>query len=217
MKKYKSIEQSAVDIDEKSNTVVVYYSSFNTEDKVKEIVTPSAFNKTIQELGPAGKDQIYHFKNHRVEVSKPKELIPDHYGLKGVVSFPNTTIGRDTIEEYKFGMWKYHSFGYEVVKQQRKGDITELLELKLFEGSHVLYPCNDYAVTDTVDLKSFGDDLPVMVKMMEDFIAKSKATDETIIRFENTMNEIKSLITQPPKSTEPSKEEIKSIFNKFKN
>lgn len=216
MKQYKSIEQSAVDIDEKSNTVVVYYSSFGSVDKAKEIVTPGAFTKTLKELGPQGKDQIYHFKNHRVEVSKPKELFTDSYGLKAVVEFPNTTLGRDTIEEYKFGMWKYHSFGYSVIKAQQKNDITELLELKLYEGSHVLYPCNDMAVTQLVDLKS-DDEILTLLKKMEAFMSKSSATDETLQRIESQYAEIKSLLTtEPIQVTQPSVEDLKSVFNNFK-
>lgn len=205
MKQYKSIAQQATDIDEKSNTVVVYYAAFNNVDNGGDIIIPTAFTKTIQERGPQGKDLIYHFKNHEEAISKPKELIADSYGLKAVVSFPNTTKGRDTIEEYKFGMWKYHSIGYLPIKQQKSEHGNELHELKLYEGGHVTWPMNEGAITESVDLKS-----------MEQFILKSNATDEAIIRIEKMFNELKALITEPPKGTLPSKKELQSIFDLYK-
>jgi HK97 family phage prohead protease len=208
MKQYKSIAQQATDIDEKSNTVVVYYAAFGNVDNGGDMIMPSAFTKTIQERGPQGKDLIYHFKNHSEAISKPKELIADSYGLKAVVSFPNTTKGRDTIEEYKFGMWKYHSIGYSTVRQHKSKAANELHELKLFEGGHVTWPMNEGAITETVDLKA-----------MQDFINKSNATDEAIQLMQKLLQEfteLKSLITEPVKPTLPNKKEMLSVFEQFK-
>ena len=204
---FKSIyrETPVSDIDEKSNTVVVYYAAFGNVDNGGDIIMPNAFNKTIQERGPKGKDLIYHFKNHKEAISKPKELIVDEYGLKAIVSFPNTTKGRDTVEEYKFGMWKYHSIGYATIKEQKSGKANELHELKLYEGGHVTWPMNEAAITASVDLKS-----------MEEFIAKSKATDEAIKRFELQLAEIKSMLTVPGDATQPTKKDLTEVFSQFK-
>jgi HK97 family phage prohead protease len=205
-KLFKSIyrETPVSDIDEKSNTVVVYYAAFGNVDGGGDLIMPGAFNKTIQERGPKGKDLIYHFKNHSEAISKPKELIVDDYGLKAIVSFPNTSMGRDTVEEYKFGMWKYHSIGYSTIKEQKSAKANELLELKLYEGGHVTWPMNEAAITASVDLKS-----------MEEFISKSKATDETIKRFELQLAEIKSLLTAPVNATQPTREDLIKALSTF--
>jgi len=206
-KLFKSLykEVPVKDIDEKSNTVVVYYAAFGNKDHGGDIISKNAFTKTIQERGPKGKDLIYHFKNHSEAISKPKELSTDDYGLRAVVSFPDTTKGRDTIEEYKFGMWKYHSIGYSTIREEQTKEGNILHELKLYEGGHVTWPMNELAVTAEVDLKS-----------MEEFIRKSNATDEAIARMEQLITEIKSLITAPPKSTPPTKQEMLDVFANFK-
>lgn len=214
MKQFKSLykETPLADIDEKSNTIVVYYAAFDNVDNGGDIISPSAFNKTIKERGPAGKDLIYHFKNHEEAISKPKELTTDAYGLKAVVAFPNTTKGRDTVEEYKFGMWKYHSIGYSTIREQKSDRGMELLELKLYEGGHVTWPMNENAITAMVDLKSDNE----LIKMLQDFIAKSKATDETIQRFEQQLTALQKSVTAPDLSTQPSKEDVMQVFSNFK-
>lgn len=212
-KLYKSFESKAVDIDEKSNVVVVYYAAFGNKDTYHDVIQPGAFTKTISEWGPNGKDLIYHLKDHWEEVSKPKELSQDSYGLRAVVGFPNTTKGRDTIEEYKYGMWKYHSIGYETMKEQKYDDYNDLLELKLYEGSHVKWPANDRAITQLVDLK--GADISSLTKMMEDFIRNSNATDEAIKRMEEQYTELKSLLTEPPKDTQPNMQDYGSVLANF--
>lgn len=215
-KLYKSLETPTADIDEKSNTVTVYYAAFNNVDNGGDIILPSAFTKTIQERGPNGKDLIYHFKDHKEAISKPKELFTDAYGLKAVVSFPNTTKGRDVVEEYKFGLWKYHSIGYATIRKQKSDRGNELQELKLFEGGSVTWPMNELAITSSVDLKEDNPILQKLLKQMEaieEFIANSKATDETIISFEAKLAEIKSLITAPKDITQPNIEAFKAAFN----
>lgn len=195
-------ETPIADIDEKSNTVSVYYAAFNNVDNGGDVILPSAFTKTISERGPAGKDLIYHFKNHKEAISKPKELIVDSFGLKAIVAFPNTTAGRDTVEEYKFGLWKYHSIGYTTILENKSGVNREIVEVKLFEGGHVTWPMNELATTQEVNLKS-----------MEDFIRNSTATDETIKKFMQELQELKSMITKPQSSTLPT--DIKNVFANF--
>jgi hypothetical protein len=65
---------------------------------------------------------------------------------------PNTTLGRDTYELYKDGHITEHSIGFQTVKSQAKSGYNEIQEIKLFEGSSVLWGANSN--TPTVMVKS---------------------------------------------------------------
>lgn len=214
-KLFKAIKQD-VDID--GFTIRGYYAAFNNKDSYNDIIMPGAFTKTILEQGPAGKDMIYHFKNHWEEVAKPKELFQDSYGLGFVVEFPNSTKGRDTIEEFKYGMWKYFSIGYSSVKEEDRDGYQELFELKLFEGSHVLWPANDKAVLTDMknldDLNRFRSQTKNrdVIEVYEKMLAKSTASDERLARMEQELKELKT--TQPP-STVPDLDQYGNILDNF--
>lgn len=216
-KEYKSLSTPVADIDEKSNTVSVYYAAFNTVDNGGDIIMPGAFTKTIQERGPQGKDLIYHFQNHKEAISKPKELFTDDYGLKAIVSFPNTTRGRDVVEEYKFGMWKYHSIGYNTIRNQKSDRGRLLHEVKLFEGGHVTWPMHEGAVTAMVDLKAEDGHIQRLLKALEDMLEKSNATHERLLSIEQQYTELKALITAPENTTQPTVEDFKAVFSKYQN
>ena len=113
-----------------------------------------SFTKSLKENGPQGKNRIWHLFNHSTDkpVSKPKELVEDAFGLKAVVKMPNTTLGRDTYELYKDGHITEHSIGLQTVKSQAKQAANEITEIKLFEGSSVLWGANSN--TPTVMVKS---------------------------------------------------------------
>jgi hypothetical protein len=65
---------------------------------------------------------------------------------------PNTTLGNDTYELYKEGHITEHSIGFQTIKSQAKSGYNEINEIKLFEGSSVLWGAN--ANTPTVGVKS---------------------------------------------------------------
>jgi hypothetical protein len=78
--------------------------------------------------------------------------VEDAFGLKAIVKMPNTTLGRDTYELYKDGHITEHSIGFQTVKSQAKSGYNEIQEIKLFEGSSVLWGANSN--TPTVMVKS---------------------------------------------------------------
>jgi len=150
----KAVSGSVVDMADDSKTVTVYYSAFGNVDSDGDVIMPGAFTKSIKENGPEGKNRIWHLFNHSTDkpVSKPKELMEDTFGLKAVVKMPNTTLGRDTYELYKDGHITEHSIGFQTVKSQAKTGYNEIQEIKLFEGSSVLWGANSN--TPTVMVKS---------------------------------------------------------------
>ena len=150
----KAVSGVPVDMADDTRTIEVYYSAFGNVDSDGDIIMPGSFTKSIKENGPQGKNRIWHLFNHSTDkpVSKPKELVEDAFGLKAIVKMPNTTLGRDTYELYKEGHITEHSIGFQTVKSQAKSGYNEIQEIKLFEGSSVLWGANSN--TPTVMVKS---------------------------------------------------------------
>lgn len=150
----KAVSGAPVDMSDDSRTIVVYYSAFGNVDSDGDAIMPGAFTKSIKENGPQAKNRIWHLFNHSVEkpVSKPFDLLEDTIGLKSYVKMPNTTLGRDTYELYKDGHITEHSIGFQTVKSQAKSGYNEIQEIKLFEGSSVLWGANSN--TPTIMVKS---------------------------------------------------------------
>lgn len=222
----KTIKSDISDIDEKTNTVVAYISAFGNKDRAGDIIVKTAFNKTIKDRGPQGSDEIWFLADHNKDrvVGKPTELVADEFGLKGVFKMLNTLAGRDSIEMYKAGVIKHHSIGYGVVREERKSDYNELQELRLYEGSHVLWPANPMATTQNVDLKALKFDniqqIEELLKNFYYFCQNSKATDETIqmlSRWATKMNQLLSEIksTPPEDTTEPFSQDVADNLAQF--
>ena len=150
----KAVSGTPVDMADDTRTIEVYYSAFGNVDSDGDIIMPGSFTKSIKENGPQGKNRIWHLFNHSTDkpVSKPKELVEDAFGLKAIVKMPNTTLGRDTYELYKEGHITEHSIGFQTIKSQSKTMGNEITEIRLFEGSSVLWGANSN--TPTVMVKS---------------------------------------------------------------
>lgn len=150
----KSVTGTPVDMVDNSRTITVYYSAFGNVDSDGDVITPGAFTKTLQENGPAGKNRVWHLMNHSTDkpVAKPFSLVEDTFGLKGQVKLPNTTLGNDLYQLYKEGHITEHSIGFQTTKSQAKSGYNEITEIKLFEGSSVLWGANSN--TPTVSVKS---------------------------------------------------------------
>lgn len=150
----KAVSGAPIDMADDSRTIIVYYSAFGNVDSDGDVITPGAFTKSIKENGPSAKNRIWHLFNHSTDkpVSKPRSLVEDAFGLKAEVKMPNTTLGRDTYELYKDGHITEHSIGFQTMKSQAKSGYNEITEIRLFEGSSVLWGAN--ANTPTVSVKS---------------------------------------------------------------
>lgn len=150
----KSLDAAPIDMEDNSRTITVYYSAFGNVDSDGDIITPGAFTKTLKENGPQGKNRVWHLMNHSTDkpIAKPFSIQEDSYGLKAQVKLPNTTLGNDLYELYKAGHITEHSIGFQTMKSQTKGQYNEITEIKLYEGSSVLWGANPN--TPTVGVKS---------------------------------------------------------------
>lgn len=154
---YKSCFTLVKDLDEQG-MVSFYASVFNTPDRVKDIVEPSAYKKTIEE----NIKEIQHYKNHVVGPIPGiiRELSTDDYGLLAKSKLIlGTQLGRETYEEYKAfaeaGKSMAHSIGYQPVRQNQEPDgYNHLKEIFLYEVSSLTVRAA-HPDALTVDIKSF--------------------------------------------------------------
>ena len=184
--KYKSLEGTTADVDKSSRTVQVYFSKFNNIDLDGDIILPGAFTKTIAERGPRGKNEIFHLFNHRADLTnvlgKPKELVEDAYGLKATTTLIKTKEADAVLEGYESGIYNQHSIGFGVIKWQSNemAKAMELVELKLYEGSTVLWGANPETpfLGFTKGLKDIDD------TRIDDYVSGMWANYEELYRLE---------------------------------
>jgi len=198
---YKSCITQVKDIDEKG--VVSFYGSiFNTADRVKDIVDPGAYTKTISE----NFNEIQHYKNHDSTlmpgVIQKGGLEQDSEGLLSRSKLIlDTQLGRETYEQYKAmaeaGKSMGHSIGYVPVRQQKSSDgFNHLKEVFLFEIS-TLTKMAAHPDALTVGIKSFEElDFEELVKeeVFYTNLLNCKFTDAKLENIELIHKHLQSLI-----------------------
>jgi HK97 family phage prohead protease len=162
MKTYeiKNIDGGVVDVDTTARRVKTAWNKTGVMDHDKDIVEKSAFDKTIKERGPKGKNLIWHLTDHRASlkdaVGKPSEIMMEGDFLVAITDIPNTTWGNDVLEHYKAGTINQHSIGFVTVKREVFNDddwekrYQVIKEATLYEGSAVLWGANEFTPTLTV-------------------------------------------------------------------
>lgn len=196
---YKSCITQVKDIDEKG--VVSFYGSIlNTPDRVKDIVDPGAYTKTISE----NFSEIQHYKNHDSTLMPGVifELKEDSTGLLAKSKLIlNTELGRDTYEQYKAMAEAKksmgHSIGYVPVRQQKSSDgFNHLKEVYLLELS-TLTKMAAHPDALTLGIKSFDElDYEELVKEETFYtnLLNCKFTDAKLENIELIHKHLQSLI-----------------------
>jgi hypothetical protein len=119
---------------------------------------------------------------------------------------PNTTLGRDTYELYKEGHITEHSIGFQTVKSQAKSGYNEIQEIKLFEGSSVLWGANSN--TPTVMVKS-----EIKVTLIDEIAKTIKSlrngfyTDETFGLLELKLKQLQQYLAEMEEDESVASEE----------
>jgi HK97 family phage prohead protease len=137
---YKSIAAEIKDVDEAKGIVTGYFSAFGNIDSDNDMIMPGAFTKTLKE----NSKRIKHLWQHdvRYPLSKPSVLKEDSFGLYFESEISKTSYGKDVLQLYKDGVVDEHSIGFRVDRKNKKDNYTELVEIKLWEGSTVTFGAN---------------------------------------------------------------------------
>ncbi len=160
------------DVSAKDRKITGYLSSFDVVDSVKDRVKPGAYVKTILERGPQAANRIKFLFNHSYMhlCGKFLNLVEDAKGLYFEAEGADTPLGRDTMKLYEQGIITEHSIGYEVMKyfEDKETGITDLMELKLWDGSCVTWGANpDTPFTGFKSLQAY-------LSFKSEFLAKSQ-------------------------------------------
>ncbi|GAB3517765.1 HK97 family phage prohead protease [Emticicia fontis] len=147
-KMYTKAISASVDFGEADKTVKVVFSTLDMIDFDNEVILSGAYTKTIAENGPKSRSsKIYHLKDHiwRTDsiVGKLQDLYVEGSQLIGITRFDES----DPIEmlnysKYKRGYFNQHSVGIIPIKFQDFDTHREISEVKLLEGSVVLWGAN---------------------------------------------------------------------------
>jgi len=233
---YKSTGSGAlIDIDAKSRTLSFYGSVFGNVDSDGDFFERTAWDKSISENGPAGKNRIKFLREHDMgkPVSKFEQLLTDDYGLKATVTVSDNSMKIDYIKDMFILMDEGVIDEFSVGARLLRGDWDDskdafgIKEAQLYEISAVTYAANENA--KLVDLKSLStDQIQQVTSQMEKaakLLRKGNLTDETCKTIEYQIMTWKSLISLTPNQSDSPKpntdgrvnDDLKSISEQLKS
>lgn len=244
MKTYeiKNIDGGVLDVSTTTRRVKVALNRIGVKDSDNDIIEKGAFDVTIRERGPKGKNLIWHLTDHwaslKNAIGKFSELFMEGDYLVGVTDIPKTTWGNDMMEFYGTGTINQHSIGYKTIKREimNEGDPvnqeTILKEIFLYEGSAVLWGANEYTPTLSVGkslskeevISEYAKTLEELGKL--DKIFKSgHLSDQSYELIEVKASQLRSKLqqlfneaTQPAvKAVEPDRNGLLDVLKTFNN
>jgi HK97 family phage prohead protease len=237
----KSYNDMILDIEPESRTVKACWSRIGNVDLDNDIIVAEAFTKTIKERGPKGKNMIWSLVDHKADMAhtlgKPKELYIEGDMLVAVTELICTECGEDAIKLYEAGLINQHSIGFSTLKSDvnQKTGVRTITELKLYEGSAVLWGANPE--TPTLGFKGeFKETKENLIIRLENLIKAFRGgtfTDDTFALMEIQIKQIQAellalditeTITQPAEAVEPTpvveeknNEEVLKAIKQFNN
>lgn len=236
------IGYNIMDVDSEQRRVKAVWARCGNVDLDNDIIVPEAFTKTLAERGPAGKNLIWSLVDHCAEmeavIGKPEQLYIEKDMLIAITPIVETETGEDIIKLYEAGLINQHSIGFSTVKSNvDKNGIRTITELKLYEGSAVLWGANPETPTlgfkGEMEMKDKKQELSNRLEKLIKSFKGGKFTDEMfslieieIKRIQGELMEIEVIkeITQPEQSVEPVQEEkaedneqVLKAINQFNN
>lgn len=230
--KLKSFGGQVKDVDRKGRTVTGYFSTWGylptgqpMPDSDGDVMERGAFTKTLQMNGPQAGNRIWHLFNHDTgkPIGKPKVLKEDETGLYYETLFPDTVLANDILKLYESGSITEHSIGFNVIQARNESNYTLLQEVRLWEGSSVLWGANEN--TPVTGLKA--DEFALKTNILNDLLHNGTLSDETFIMIEKLLKDIQAIFKSgTPEKIEPETkaettgitevEQIKLFFNSIK-
>ena len=217
----KSYQDMILDIEPETRTVKACWSRIGNVDLDGDIIVAEAFTKTIKERGPKGKNMIWSLVDHKADMAhtlgKPKDLYIEGDMLVAVTDLIETECGEDAIKLYEAGLINQHSIGFSTLKSDMnpKTGVRTITELKLYEGSAVLWGANPE--TPTLGFKGEFKETKENLSLRLDNLIKAfrggNFTDDTFALMEIQIKQIQAellalevaeTITQPAEAVEPT-------------
>lgn len=193
-----------LDVDLSAGIVKVVWSTMEMEDSDRDIIDAGAYTKTIMERGPKGSNLIAALVDHSPSVmkmyGKPSELYMENNQLIAVIPVVKTELGKDLMVQYASGLINQQSVGFQTMRDEedRTTGVRRIKELKLYEGSAVVWGAN--WMTPTLDMvRVQGKDAAIeyMVKreqIMTKTMRNCDFTDDTHILLEIQLKQLQSAL-----------------------
>lgn len=192
---HKSIPLQVKDMDATKRTAVIAHGTFNTLDRVKDILKPGSMVKSWNE----SKSDIMLYFNHDDTQAPGKvlDVFEDSTHAYTKAQFGTHTLGNDCFLMIQDGIITKSSFGYSIVKSTMlKGGIRELNEIKHFETSVLTkFPAHpdsvivsvgkSFNMADTAEFKSLSD---TEQQWLLGMIANGMNTLGELVAFSATLN-----------------------------
>jgi len=217
----KDITDGIMDVDTSTRRVKAVWSRMNNIDLDNDIIVPEAFSKTLMERGPAGKNLVWSLVDHKADMSnvigKPEQLYVEGDMLVAITPIVETEKGTDMLKMYEAGLINQHSIGFSTMKSDWQNDskqVRVIKEVKLYEGSAVLWGANPETPTISVKSQSKEDLNNRLEKLLKAF-RNGKFTDDTFALMEIQIKKIQADLleldfTQSVQSTIEPKQQEKS-------
>lgn len=212
----KNADGGILDVSDTSRRVKTAINKVGVMDFDKDIMDAKAFDKTIKERGPKGTGLIWHLTDHnpslKFAIGRPVEIGVEKDYLYFVTDIPATTWGNDMMELYKSGHVNQHSVGFSTIKREVFNDddytkrYTVIKEVKLYEGSAVLWGANEFTPTLSVGKSASKEEVQCeLTKLLTQYESTTKLfktghlSDETFELLDIHMTQLN--------------EKIKALFN----
>lgn len=189
------------DISSDKREVAIYLSKFGNIDSDMDMIQKGAFKKSLEERGPlsASNRKIAFLRYHDWEhqIGKFLKLEEDNFGLFAVAQCGNSTKGEDAWQDYQDGIIREHSIGFQYIMDKikwvedttnDKGGYYLITEVKLYEGSAVLFGANEETPTVQVmkseQRMSYAQKVSSDIDLVAKAIINGKGTDERLYELE---------------------------------
>ena len=135
------------DVDITKRVVTGFFTSTGTLDSDNDIFIEGAFKKTIAEMGPTGKNRIWHLWQHDTDkpLNKPYLLEERKEGVYFETKMINTPFAEMALALYEEQAISEHSVAIFPLKDDidTKSGARLLKEVRMLEGSSVLWGANE--------------------------------------------------------------------------
>lgn len=237
MTEYKEILNSVKDVDEATRRVKVVMSEVDSKDLDEDVIDNKAYQKTVKERGPAGTKLIWHLTDHiallKNAVGKPDEIGMDGKQLYFLTTIPATNWGNDVLKFYQNGDINQHSVGFstvdsEVVNKGQDNEYRLIKEIKLYEGSAVLWGANPNTPTVSVGKsltreEAVSEYAKTLVEMrrLNKMFKSAYLTDETFglieLKISQLADRLEALFEQATKAADEARSPVNDESDAFKN